>query len=50
MKHLLTIEELSADQIRDLVTLAGKMKAERGRHPEHPLRHQVWALMFSTLR
>lgn len=47
MKHLLSIEDLSADEIRQLVALGAKMKAERGCHAEHPLRHQVWALMFS---
>ena len=47
MKNLLSMRELSADQIRHLVNLGVKMKAERGHHKEHPLRHQCWALIFS---
>ena len=47
MKHLLSIESLSREDIERIVSLTGKMKAERGRHAEHPLRHKCWALMFS---
>jgi len=47
VKHLLSIESLSAADIDRIVSLGGEMKATRGRHAEHPLRHQCWALMFS---
>ncbi len=47
MKHFLSIESLSREEIVDLVNLAGTMKATRGRHEKHPLRHQCWALLFS---
>src|SRR5580658_11227776 len=47
MKHLLSIEALSADEIAEVVALAIRMKAERGRHPAQPLAGQCWALMFS---
>ena len=47
MKHLLSIESLSREDIDRIVALAGEMKATRGRHAEHPLRHQCWALIFS---
>jgi ornithine carbamoyltransferase len=47
MKHLLSIESLSREEIERVISLAGKMKAERGHHAEHPLRHKCWALMFS---
>lgn len=47
MKHLLSIETLSAAEIRQIVDLAAQMKATRGGHEKHPLRHQCWALMFS---
>src|SRR5258708_1886860 len=47
MKHLLSIESLSPDEIRAVLDLAGQMKARRGRLEHHPLRHQCWALMFS---
>jgi ornithine carbamoyltransferase len=47
VKHLLSIQELGGDDIAGIVTLARKMKAERGRHPAQPLAGQCWALMFS---
>lgn len=47
MKHLLSIESLSAEQIREILDLAAQMKATRGRHEKHPLRHQCWALIFT---
>ncbi|HWB61816.1 MAG TPA: ornithine carbamoyltransferase, partial [Chthoniobacteraceae bacterium] len=47
MKHLLSIESLSAGEILRILDLSAKMKAERGRHDAHPLRHQCWAMMFS---
>jgi ornithine carbamoyltransferase len=47
MKHLLSIEALSGEEIAWIITLAGRMKAERGRHPSQPLAGQCWGLMFS---
>jgi ornithine carbamoyltransferase len=47
VKHLLSIESLSREDIERIVALAGEMKATRGRHAAHPLRHTVWALLFS---
>jgi ornithine carbamoyltransferase len=47
MKHLLSIESLSAAELREILALAAEMKATRGRHAGHPLRHQCWVLMFS---
>ncbi len=47
MKNLLSIEELTAQQIRELLALGHKLKAERGRHTELPLQGQTWALIFS---
>jgi ornithine carbamoyltransferase len=47
MKHLLSLESLPKDDILRVLELAGEMKATRGRHAAHPLRHQCWALMFS---
>ena len=47
MKNLLSIESLSAEDIRRILDLSTKMKAERGRHAEHPLRHQCWAMIFN---
>ncbi len=47
MKNLLSIESLTAAEIREILDLADEMKATRGRHAAHPLRHQCWALIFS---
>ncbi len=47
MKHLLSIESLSRDEVLAILALARAMKLTRGRHESHPLRHQCWALMFS---
>ena len=47
MKHLLSIESLSAAEIEALLADAAVMKRERGRHGTQPLQGQVWALIFS---
>lgn len=47
MKHLLSIESLSREEILAILDLAKSMKTNRGRLDKHPLRHQCWALMFS---
>jgi len=47
MKNLLSIESLSATEIRELIGESAVMKSTRGRHAAHPLRHQCWALVFS---
>ena len=47
MKHLLSIESLTAAEIRQILDLTTTMKSERGRHSAHPLRHQCWGMIFS---
>lgn len=47
MKHLLSIEEMTADEIREMLALAHRLKTERGHHTEQPLAGQTWALIFS---
>lgn len=47
MKHLLSIESLTAEELNRILDLADEMKRTRGKHAEHPLRHQTWAMMFS---
>jgi ornithine carbamoyltransferase len=47
MKHLLSIEALTADEIAEVIALAIRMKAERGRHPALPLTGECWAIMFA---
>ncbi|HEX8312519.1 MAG TPA: ornithine carbamoyltransferase [Chthoniobacteraceae bacterium] len=44
---MLSIESLSASEIHEILRVAVQMKATRGRHEKHPLRHQCWAMMFS---
>ena len=47
MKHLLSIEELTAGQITSLLDSAVSLKAGRGDHPEQPLAGQTWAMIFT---
>ena len=47
MKHLLSIEELSATEITTLIDNAVKLKAERGCHTQQPLAGQTWAMIFT---
>jgi ornithine carbamoyltransferase len=47
VKHLLSIEALSRDEILEILDVTAEMKATRGRHAAHPLRHQCWAIIFS---
>jgi len=47
MKHLLSLEALPAADIAEILALAKTLKATRGRHTEHPLKHQCWGLIFS---
>jgi len=47
MKHLLSIESLTAQDIESILADTATMKATRGRHSEQPLHGQCWALMFS---
>lgn len=47
MNHLLSIESLTRDEILEVLDLTATMKSSRGRHEEHPLRHQCWAIMFA---
>lgn len=47
MKNLLSIKELTGDQIRMLLDLGHHLKSERGNHSERPLTGQTWALIFS---
>ena len=47
MKNLLSIESLSRDEILRILALGGEMKATRGRHAAHPLRHRCWGMIFN---
>jgi ornithine carbamoyltransferase len=47
MKHLLSIEQLTAQEITEILALSKKLKAERGRHKAQPLNGQTWVLIFT---
>ena len=47
MKHLLSIEELSADEISTLIDDAMRLKSWRGQLSEQPLAGQTWAMIFT---
>jgi ornithine carbamoyltransferase len=47
VKHLLSIESLSREEILGILDATAEMKATRGRHAAHPLRHQCWAIIFA---
>ena len=48
MKHLLTIEQLNAAEINDVLALAKQLKANRGKEVKDlPLKGQTWALIFT---
>jgi ornithine carbamoyltransferase len=47
MKNLLSIEELSASDMRAILSASGPLKKERGHHQQQPLAGQVWAMIFT---
>jgi ornithine carbamoyltransferase len=47
MKNLLSIEELSPDEIERILRATAEFKAKRGKNSAKPLAGQTWALIFS---
>ena len=47
MKHLLSIEKLTREEVARIVENAGIFKRERGHHQHKPLAGQTWALLFA---
>jgi ornithine carbamoyltransferase len=47
MKHLLSIEQLSRDEILAILRATGEFKAKREKSQKKPLAGQTWALIFS---
>ena len=47
MKHLLSIESLSASEILEILALARELKATRGSEGAGPLAGECWGLLFS---
>ena len=47
MKHLLSIEQLSRDEIEAILRRTAELKANRGKISAQPLAGQTWALIFT---
>jgi ornithine carbamoyltransferase len=47
IKHLLSIEQLSRDQIERILARTGELKSNRGKISAQPLAGQTWALIFT---
>jgi ornithine carbamoyltransferase len=47
MKHLLSLQSLSAKDMRRILALAGKLKQERANQAFRPLEGQTWAMIFT---
>jgi len=47
MKHLLSIEKLSRDDILSILRATGELKKKRALIGPQPLAGQTWALIFS---
>ena len=47
MKHLLSIESLTAPEILEILDLAATLKATRGNEKHKPLAGECWGLLFS---
>jgi ornithine carbamoyltransferase len=47
MKHLLSIEKMSREDMEDILAATAAMKRERGHHASQPLAGKIWALLFS---
>jgi ornithine carbamoyltransferase len=47
MKHLLSIESLTAPEILEILDLAAQLKATRGKETHKPLSGECWGLLFS---
>jgi ornithine carbamoyltransferase len=47
MKHLLSIEKMSREDMEHILASTAAMKRERGHHASQPLAGKIWALLFS---
>lgn len=47
MKHLLSLESLTREEILGILALGSDMKANRGHLARHPLRHRCWGMIFT---
>ena len=47
MKHLLSIENMAAEEMREIFGLAQRLKTAAPGGSGAPLQNQIWALLFS---
>ncbi|MBG88701.1 MAG: ornithine carbamoyltransferase [Verrucomicrobiales bacterium] len=47
MKHLLSIEQTTKEDLQSILAATKEMKAQRGNHQQLPLEGQTWAMIFS---
>ena len=47
MKHLLSLEKLSQNDMRSILASVASFKRARGRDPRRPLAEQTWAMIFA---
>ncbi|HEX4119193.1 MAG TPA: ornithine carbamoyltransferase [Verrucomicrobiae bacterium] len=47
MKHLLSLEKMSREEMEHILSATVTMKQERGQHSAQPLAGKIWALLFS---
>jgi ornithine carbamoyltransferase len=47
MKHLLSLEKMSREDMEHILAATFPMKQQRGRHDSFPLAGKIWALLFS---
>ena len=47
MKHLLSLEKMSRQDMERVLAATITMKEQRGRHASRPLAGKIWALLFS---
>ena len=46
-RSLLSLESLPAEAMLEILASTKRLKAERGRHADHPLCHQCWGMIFT---
>ena len=47
MKHLLSLETMSSEEMEHILNSTTQMKRERGQHSRLPLKGQTWAMIFA---
>src|SRR5438477_7367180 len=47
MRHLLSIEKMAAEEMREIFSLAQRLKTAPAAGSGGPLQNQIWALLFS---